>query len=304
MEMKTDILEYIYRKYPQQKKKIEKNFAETKGMQDALEEFLQTYDYFLKANSLTYEDLAEAYLWIVEQVFYYRKIFIQTGRYPHNSAQEAISDVYNNNEIMKKYMLGLALSQFLWRQHYLVFEFYRSEIKNIEPNTRLLEIGSGHGLFSLEALKYIDHIEIFDIIDISDTSLEMSKSIINMLKPRALSIINFYKQDVNLFKPSTKYDLIIMGEVLEHVEDPLALLTDIYSLLRDDGQLFITTCANCPTIDHIYYFESIESIKDMINIAGFEIIREVIIPSENISHERLLKMKVDISYAAMLKRMK
>ncbi|KWT91547.1 class I SAM-dependent methyltransferase [Candidatus Magnetominusculus xianensis] len=302
MTGKADILKYIYHKSPQQQKKIEKNFAEIKGMESALEEFIQTYEYFLKANSLTHEDLANAYLWMVNQMLYSRKVFVQTGKYPLHCGEDEIKGVYDNKDIMMKYLLGLALSQFLWRQHYLLIEFYRNEVKMLESHTRLLEIGSGHGLFSLEILKNPGIVKSFDIIDISDTSLEISKSIIKTLKPEALNIINFYKQDVNLFAPSTSYDFIIMGEVLEHIEDPLTILMNLYKLLVSGGKLFITTCVNCPTIDHRYHFESIESIQEMITTAGFEVLREIVVPSENISREKLIKYKVDLSYAATLKR--
>ena len=119
-----------------------------------------------------------------------------------------------------------------------------------------------------------------------------------------LENINFYTSDINDYKADKKYDFITMGEVIEHVDDPLKILKSLYKLLSDDGKLFITTCANCPAIDHVYYFKNIEEIKVLINKAGFSIDVELTAPSENKSDKYLEKFKVDIIYAAILTKIK
>jgi 2-polyprenyl-3-methyl-5-hydroxy-6-metoxy-1,4-benzoquinol methylase len=65
-----------------------------------------------------------------------------------------------------------------------------------------------------------------------------------------------------------------MGEVLEHVEDPRQLLRRAASFVRSGGRLFVTTCANCPAIDHVYLFKSVQEIRDLIASAGCGIERE------------------------------
>lgn len=43
------------------------------------------------------------------------------------------------------------------------------------------------------------------------------------------------------FETSNKYDVIIMGDVIEHVMNPLAALEKAYKLLEDTGVLWLST---------------------------------------------------------------
>ena len=172
-------------------------------------------------------------------------------------------------------------------------------IKNQE---NILEVGSGHGLFLVEVLKATNKAKVIDVVDISKSSINMTKSIINSLNKDYLNNINFFISDINKYQANKKYDFIIMGEVIEHVDDPLNILKKSYSLLSNNGKVFITTCANCPTIDHVYYFRNVEEIRELLITAGYKIDSELIVPSENKSDKYLEKFKVDMMYAAVLKK--
>ena len=60
-----------------------------------------------------------------------------------------------------------------------------------------------------------------------------------------------------------KFDFITMGEVLEHVNAPDKLLEKINNLLSKNGKVFLSTCVDCPTIDHVYHFRSIAESTDL-----------------------------------------
>jgi 2-polyprenyl-3-methyl-5-hydroxy-6-metoxy-1,4-benzoquinol methylase len=102
--------------------------------------------------------------------------------------------------------------------------------------------------------------------------------------------------------PIEKYDFITMGEVLEHVEDPLTILQSLKRLMHQDSRLFITTCANSPALDHVYHFTCIDDIRNLLKQAGYHIVTEVIAPSEDKSPDFIVKHKLAVSYAAILKR--
>jgi hypothetical protein len=89
---------------------------------------------------------------------------------------------------------------------------------------------------------------------------------------------------------------------LEHLDDAPGMLRRLHQLLAQDGRLFITTCANCPAIDHVYHFTSVQHIRDTLTQAGLSIVEEVVAPSEDRSEADLERMKIDIAYAALLKR--
>ncbi|MPM78660.1 hypothetical protein SDC9_125671 [bioreactor metagenome] len=91
-----------------------------------------------------------------------------------------------------------------------------------------------------------------------------------------------------------------MGEVLEHVENASEFLVKARNLLHPDGKIFVSTCANCPAVDHIYHFHSAREIRQHIEDAGLSVLRECIIPLENIPEDKWEKEKVSVNYAALV----
>lgn len=297
--MKDELLNYIFKKSPMQQKKISRYLQENSDMDADLSRFLATYRGFIDAVGISYIDLAESYLQMVEQMMEARLYFARTGAYPVNCQDETVQNIYSDNQVMTKYMLGLALSQFLWKHHYLIFSYYRSQIDNHKPKGNYLEVGSGHGLYAVEILHHFP-CDAFDIVDISETSLSLTNSILQVIHPGLLNRVNFVNADINLFRPTQQYDFITVGEVLEHVADPLKMLRHLKSLLKPEGKLFVTTCVNSPAIDHIYYFKSVDEITDLITLADLRICDQLIVPSEDKSPELIAKLKMDVLYAAIL----
>ncbi|MCP4650699.1 MAG: class I SAM-dependent methyltransferase [PVC group bacterium] len=298
--MKERLLKYLFSKNARHKKKVETAFGKNPDMLFDLEKFLDRYDLFMKNERITVEELVDAYLLMLEQMMIARLIFLRTGRYPSSSQKESYDNVYSNKKVMRNYMLGLALSQFLWEHHYKIFKFYCDELLYLRKHRVCLEIGSGHGLFTLEFLDRIRDFETLDVIDISSTSLDITRGIIKTLKLECLKKVNFIKADVNLYQPLSQYDFIMMGEVLEHVDDPLKMLKNVYRLLAAEGSFYLTTCANAPAMDHVYLFNNVDEIRMLIKEAGFLISKELVVPSECKNWKEIESQKIDISYAALL----
>ena len=125
---------------------------------------------------------------------------------------------------MKSYMIGLSISQFLWPTHYAMYSFFIKNINNCKDNvSNYLEIGCGHGLFLLEATKKFKKITNFEIVDISKTSIEITKSIISFLVKEKVKI-NYLLNDIFKVNFQKKFEFITMGEILEHVDKPHLLL--------------------------------------------------------------------------------
>jgi 2-polyprenyl-3-methyl-5-hydroxy-6-metoxy-1,4-benzoquinol methylase len=300
--MRDEILGYIYEQSPTQKKKLPGVLERNPAMARDLDRFLARYQGFMAAEKITARDLAAAYVLMINQVLASRLEFIRTGKYPANSADEAFRNVYDNPKVMTSYMLGLAFSQFLWEHHYAIYRFYGEGVAAYRDRRTFLEVGSGHGLYTLELLERLGRPAAFDIVDISDTSLVLTRGVLRATRPAALEFVRLIKADINAFASGTAYDLVTMGEVLEHVEDPLKILRSLHGLLRDDGALFITTCANCPAIDHVYHFRNVREIRETIRRAGFAVDRELVAPSEHKTPEQIEAMKIDVSYAAFLRK--
>lgn len=295
------ILERIGKKVPTQRKKIEGFFGEYPQARAELAQFLSLYRPFMTQEQISLDMVVDSYLALVSQMLHSRLEFLRTGRYPARSQAVALEEIYRNRSTMQQYMLGLALSYFLWRHQFQLLMFYRQTLENLAGGNRFLEVGCGHGLLLVELMNRTGGDSTIEVVDISRQSLDMTA---NLLKA---SFANdrrcaFFHCDIFDFQVEGGYDFISMGEVLEHVERPRELLARLAGLLAPEGRLFVTTCANCPAVDHVYHFEHVEQIREVISQAGLQVEAELTAPSEQKDMGYLVKNRIDISYAATLRR--
>ena len=289
----------IFLKSSMQKKRILKHFAErdSRFWQQA-EEFAKGYLAFVNETGIAVEEISDAYLRMCNDMVAEQIKFARTGVYNYSSATQANKRVYSNQKVMSYYMHGLALSQFLWENHYLMFRFFVDEIQKVKNIKDYLEVGAGHGLFLGKAIKCFENAS-FKVVDISPIAIDISKKVIHSMiddDPK----VEFIQSDIFNYDPRESFDFITMGEILEHVETPLVLLKKARKLVAKNGKVFITTCANCPAIDHIYLFESVDCIRELISKAGFDIEKDVGLPVENVPEEDWVKSKREINYVALI----
>ena len=86
------------------------------------------------------------------------------------------------------------------------------------------------------------------------------------------------------------------------MEENIVNLKKINKILTENGRLFLSTCVDCPTIDHVYHFKSISEIEDMIKSAGFQIKKSLVLPVEDLPMKEIIKRKITINYCAMLSK--
>ena len=96
------------------------------------------------------------------------------------------------------------------------------------------------------------------------------------------------------------YSAIVMGEVLEHVEQPGVFLETIASIAADDAFIFITTPINAPAIDHIYLFESWDSIETLVKGSGLAVADKLLVPYPGLSVEESQEQSLPINVAMVL----
>ena len=100
----------------------------------------------------------------------------------------------------------------------------------------------------------------------------------------------------------SQYDAIVMGEVLEHVEEPQVFLEKIRDLATDDAFIFITTPINAPAVDHIYLFDSLESIESIVAAAGLAVRESQMIPYPGQSVDESLEQVLPINVTLVLEK--
>ena len=297
----SQCLDYIKVKNPIHYKKVKKNvyFNDPKFEADA-EVFFESYTKLLAAEGKDLNYALDSYLKFCNDVMFEQMRFLETGKYTSTSFEEVNKRVYDNPEVMSYYMHGLLVSQYLWEHHYRILEFFFKNVGKYQDGIKnVLEVGGGHGLYTNEINARFNFDFKYTMVDISETSIAMSKTFVKSDK------MNYILHDIYTYQTDTKYDFIIMGEVLEHVEEPLRLMKILHSLGSDNCTAFITAPCNSPAIDHISLFRNPQELKDLFNEAGWDISLDLIAPSETKDENtRNYAMIIPEMYAVFLKKKK
>lgn len=154
---------------------------------------------------------------------------------------------------------------------------YKNIKKYIPASAHILEIGSYCGLFLAEALRNGLHC----------TGIEPSRWAANYSQAHLQNckIINLPVEEA-VKNIKDQFDVVVSWDVIEHVQDPMAMLKNVYSLLKKDGYFIFSTI----TIDsflarlmgkkwhwimdmHLYYFSQ-DSLSYLLRESGFELIEE------------------------------
>ncbi len=72
------------------------------------------------------------------------------------------------------------------------------------------------------------------------------------------------KRDVFHLPEDQKYDRLICGELLEHLEQPEELLAKLARLSAPGAKLFVTTAVWAANIDHIYLYSTAQEVRDQL----------------------------------------
>lgn len=294
------ILDYIRGKNPMHYKKLKKNvvFDDAQYVARA-ESFFDSYVAQLASEGKDLNFALDCYLKVCNDVMFEQMRFAETGKYTSTSFEEVNERVYDNPEVMSYYMHGLLVSQYLWDHHYKILQFFFNNIGKYAPGVKnVLEIGGGHGLYTNEIISHFNFDFHYTMVDISETSIAMSKAFVKGKD------VEYILQDVYQYQTEKRFDFIIMGEVLEHVEQPLELMQKLHSLGTEEATAFITAPCNSPAIDHIYLFRNPGELRALFNEAGWEVAQELIASSEAKKDVSIDDPLVPVMYAVFLKKKK
>jgi 2-polyprenyl-3-methyl-5-hydroxy-6-metoxy-1,4-benzoquinol methylase len=219
----------------------------------------------------------------------------RTGHYLYSSYDEVREKVYDNPDLMAhQYLNGLFLSGAFWVNHTKMFKYFIERFCAPASSTgSVLEVPSGTGLFISEFVKRNPAWRALGI-DISESSISFGREVARI---HGSPSVEFRKEDVYDLPDSVKYDRIICGELLEHLEDPVSLLRKLRNLIESDGRIFLTTAIWAASVDHIYLYESTQQARDMLE-EFFTIESELVL---NVRSEKGPEdPKTPINYACVL----
>lgn len=93
----------------------------------------------------------------------------------------------------------------------------------------------------IESIKQSLHAKISSICDV--VGVDYSKDMVNECKKRGLfgNIIAGNVEDLSDLPLSQKYDIVLAGDIIEHLSNAGRMLDGVRSLLNDNGELILTT---------------------------------------------------------------
>lgn len=238
---------------------------------------LTAYLSYCLAVGLTLDYLAESYNTIVNDTLMEQMFFEENKRYRWSRFDELANAVYFDDTYMRKYMYGLAITAFLWPNHVALHDFFTRTFPQGRKGT-YLEIGPGHGYYFMQSAR-LGNFERLLGVDISAASVALTRDMIRHFeidKQRRAEVIetNF----LTFHEANEEYSCIVMGEVLEHVEDPGRFISAIARLSSPSTHIFVTTCMNAAAVDHISLFRTGKDVEDIITANGLEVVESCYAP--------------------------
>ena len=184
----------------------------------------------------------------VRDFFYFRR----NGTYRLDKVADAIREVYSDPDFMGRYMGGLMLSQVLWINHAnCALFFIETFLKSLNGRFDYLEIGPGHGLFAAYAARD-PACASMTAWDVSPTSLKHSEASLRKMgvkRPVKMACHDIAKDKM---KNVDCFDVVVISEVLEHLEQPDRAMNTVANALRPGGVAFVNIPINSPAPDHIF----------------------------------------------------
>jgi 2-polyprenyl-3-methyl-5-hydroxy-6-metoxy-1,4-benzoquinol methylase len=202
-----------------------------------------------------------------------------TGHYRYRTWREVDAHVYSDPALAQygpPYVWAMYFTQAFWVSHGRVWRFFLEAFADaaaLPPAGRVLEVPSGNGLFLTHFLSRNPAWRGVGI-DLSDASVAFTERVLALNGVRARADV--VKTDFFRYDDSTRFDRIVCGEFLEHVEDPLAVLRRLRALLAPEGRLFLTAAVYAANIDHIYLYERAQDVRDQLAAAGLRVERELV----------------------------
>lgn len=247
---------------------------------------------------IAYEAAVEEFLIACTEFLRLQHQLERTGKYPCQSFEQARRSVYDDPRVMlTTYLNSLLLSQALWINHYRLFDFYRRRFcaaDRMPEAGRVLEVPVGTGLFLSEFVCRNPSWEALGI-DLSASSIQFARQVVSL--HGAGEKVTLRQQDVFEAPADVRFDRIICGELLEHVDRPEALLRKLGTLLAPGGRLFLTTAIWAAEPDHVYLFESAAQVRELLG-RHFSLEEELVLPLEAGAPPE--ESRIPINYACVL----
>ncbi|MEQ9009152.1 MAG: class I SAM-dependent methyltransferase [Ekhidna sp.] len=210
------------------------------------------------ANSLGkgYEKiLVDGYLTVMYDSMKANALYQKQGQYPQKSFQDVFESLYNNPPIMSKYYWGIYSITFLLDTYLQLYQYYEETFVKTLVKTaskgKILELGSGSGLWSLTLLEHLQNWQVLGI-DFSETSVTLSN---NLAKVNGFnSQIKYNFNDPLTLRQENEFDAAISFYLVDRLKEPQLLFQNLANHLRTGGYAFLATTLTNAMSYHLYEY--------------------------------------------------
>lgn len=147
-------------------------------------------------------------------------------------------------------------------------------LQEVKANDKFIDIGCGVGVMTNLVKSTYPDCEVW--------GTDISKKVIedNISENPSIKYLHGVVGEQN-FLPKKYFDVVFSGEVLEHLDNPVALLKEAYSILKDDGKCIITTPLqdSIQSPEHTWFFTQ-QDVEDLFLRAKFKKIQFVYLSNQ------------------------
>lgn len=209
--------------------------------------YLEAYAAF---NKISPADAVDIYTAYITKYNRHCKEFIKTGRYPLENGDTSF------NVSREEYDVVLLLSVLFTAHRFRIMQLLQQQTAGAG---NALHIGLGSGLEIALTQDQFTAVAGYD--------LSVNDFLFQKFPQHSLNIELYTGQKQDYF------DAVYLIELLEHLDDPYALLQVCHGSLKKGGRIYLTTATNIPQFDHLYNFpEDHSGFEKKLQELGFTVV--------------------------------
>lgn len=214
--------------------------------------------------------LREGYAHFVADVNLSQAKYERRGHYANKSYAEVEKAVYGNPAHMQFYHWGVYATTFAWAHHLAIYRFFQQRfLSRLPQHGRLIDFGCGSGVWSFLSTEALP--------DWSSTGVDISETSIGIATGMAASMgvqdrVEFVCADATAIAFDEPFDAGVCCFLVEHLENPVELLTAFAGLLKPRVRAFVTGAISAAEVDHIYEMTHESEAVLLLEKAGLRVV--------------------------------
>lgn len=250
--------------------KIYQNYQNHEALFGELGEKMLSWAYNFLGEDL-WPKTIEGYKAFVADVNRSQMKYEKTEQYMNASYEDVFKNVYDNAEFMEMYHWGVYITTFAWEHHLELHQYFNDSFLNLLPDEVLsgIDLGAGSGIWSM-FIADRNKKWTTTAVDISEKSVALTSQFIACNDFSCN--ITMKANDALTYKTDNLNDFGVSCFLIEHLENPIDLLKNLYNNLKPGAYAFVTAALTAAEIDHIFEIKKESELIIMAENAGFRVV--------------------------------